>query len=49
MDNDTKKNEWRKGVVNEIISGRDGEILMANVRTDKNRLLRPTNKLIRFA
>ena len=49
MDNDTKRNEWRKGVVTEIISGRDGEIRMANVRTDKNILLRPTNKLIRFA
>ena len=49
MDNDTKRNEWRMGVVTEIIPGRDGEIHIAYVRRDKNILLTPTNELIRFA
>ena len=49
MDNEVKRNEYRKGIVTDVMPGRDGEVRMANVQTEKSILLRPSNKLIKFA
>ena len=49
MDNDLKRNEWKKGVITEVMHGNDHEIRVVKVKLGKNTLIRPSNKLIKFA
>ena len=48
MDNEVKRNEWRKGIVTNVMPGRDGEVRMANVQTEKSILSRPSNKSLSY-
>ena len=49
MESGIVRNEWLKGVVSEVCPGRDGEVRMAKIKIGKPILLRPANKLIKFA
>ena len=46
VDLDSQRNYWRKGVIQKVLPGKDGQVKAAEVRTPQGTLVRPTHKLI---
>ena len=49
LDENTERNQWKKGIVTRVFPGKDGEIRVAEVKTMSGLLLRPVRKLVKFA
>lgn len=49
LDNNTARNEWRKGVITRVFPGADKQVRTVEVKTANGILLRPSRKLIKFS
>ena len=48
LDQNLDRNQWRKGVIEKVFPGSDGEVRVVDVKMQNGNLIRPVRKLVRF-